>query len=162
MRRLLYCALGAALLALFWSAGAATPQDTRKAPARKSATKSKSGAKKTTSAARKKPAPSTATARTAASRKKPPARRVTWRNRQAAPTPERYKEIQNALAAKGYLSPGDANGTWGASSVDALKKFQSDQNLESTGKINSLSLIALGLGPKHEAAPPAGAKPEGN
>ena len=28
------------------------------------------------------------------------------------------------------------------------------QNLDSTGKINSLSLIALGLGPKHETAAP--------
>ena len=32
--------------------------------------------------------------------------------------------------------------------VDALKRFQSEQSLEPTGKIDSLSLIALGLGPK--------------
>jgi hypothetical protein len=76
--------------------------------------------------------------------------RVTWRNRQAEPTPERYKEIQSALAAKGFLDPADASGTWGQNSVDALKKFQAAQNIEVTGKINSLSLIALGLGPKRE------------
>ena len=78
--------------------------------------------------------------------------RSTWRNRQAAPTPERYKEIQDALAAKGYLEPEAANGTWGPTSVDALKRFQAAQNIEVTGKLNSLSLIALGLGPKHDTA----------
>jgi hypothetical protein len=42
--------------------------------------------------------------------------------------------------------------------VEALTKFQSEQNLGSTGKINSLSLIALGLGPRHDTA--QAAKPE--
>ena len=77
--------------------------------------------------------------------------------RQPAPTPQRYKEIQEALAAKGYLPADEVNGKWTDSSVSALKKFQTDQNLDATGKINSLSLIALGLGPKHEtegSAPP--------
>jgi hypothetical protein len=92
--------------------------------------------------------------------KKGPVRRGTTiaRSRQLAPTPERYKEIQQALVAKGYLPPEDANGKWTDSSVEALKKFQTDQNLDGTGKINSLSLIALGLGPKHDtstAAKPA-------
>ena len=84
--------------------------------------------------------------------KKDPAKRTTWRNRQLAPTPERYKEIQGALAAKGYLKPEDANGSWNQASVDALTRFQAEQNLGSTGKINSLSLIALGLGPRHDTA----------
>ena len=92
--------------------------------------------------------------------KKAPVKRTTWRNRQLAPTTERYKEIQGALAAKGYLKPEDASGSWNRASVDALAKFQSEQNLgSSTGKINSLSLIALGLGPKHDTAP-ASVKPE--
>jgi hypothetical protein len=105
------------------------------------------------------PGATKAGSRTTASRrgKKGPAKRVTWRNRQLAPTPQRYQEIQQALAAKGYLNPEDANGTWNQASVDALKKFQAGQNLDSTGKINSLSLIALGLGPRREtAAPKAG------
>lgn len=93
--------------------------------------------------------------------KKAPVNRVTWRNRQLAPTPDRYKQIQTALAAKGYLKPEDANGSWNQASVDGLKRFQSEQNIESTGKINSLSLIVLGLGPKHEApAAPAKAPPD--
>lgn len=83
--------------------------------------------------------------------KKGPVRKsaTTWRNRQLTPTPARYKEIQQALASKGYLPPEQANGTWNDSSTVALRKFQADQNLDGNGKINSLSLIALGLGPKH-------------
>jgi len=93
----------------------------------------------------------TATARSSRKRSS----QTTWRNRQLAPTPARYKEIQSALVSKGYLQPEDAHGSWNQASIDALKKFQRGQNLESTGKINSLSLIALGLGPKHETAQPA-------
>ena len=74
------------------------------------------------------------------------------RSSQQAPTTDRYKEIQQALATKGYLQ-GEPNGEWGADSVDALKRFQADQNLTPDGKLNSLSLIAMGLGPKrHDGA----------
>jgi hypothetical protein len=85
-------------------------------------------------------------------KKGPAAPRTTWRNRQATPSPDRYREIQGALIAKGYLTPEAANGAWDQASVDALKRFQTAQNLDSTGKINSLSLIALGLGPKYDTA----------
>jgi len=122
-------------------------------PVKKSATKSAVVQKKPASST-KASAPRAPASRTTASShrggKKAPVSRVTWRNRQLAPTPDRYKEIQSALAAKGYLKPEDANGSWNQASADALKRFQSEQNIESTGKINSLSLIALGLGPKHE------------
>jgi peptidoglycan hydrolase-like protein with peptidoglycan-binding domain len=67
------------------------------------------------------------------------------------PTPERLKEIQQALADKGYFK-NEPDGTWGPASIDALKRFQHDQNLSEDGKIGSLSLIALGLGPKREVA----------
>ena len=53
--------------------------------------------------------------------------------------------------AKGFLGSEAASGQWGPDSVDALKRFQTAQNLEPTGKIDSLSLIAMGLGPKHDA-----------
>jgi hypothetical protein len=157
MRTILCWAGIIALAALAWSA-----DDTP--PAKKKATSpQKTVTKPAASAAKKKAAPSktgvskAATQATPASRrgkKGPPAKRVTWRNRQLAPTPQRYKEIQAALAAKGYLKPEDANGAWNQASVDALKKFQAGQNLDSTGKINSLSLIALGLGPRRETAAP--------
>jgi Putative peptidoglycan binding domain len=84
--------------------------------------------------------------------KQPVSHAVTWRNRQMAPSPDRYKEIQQALAAKGYLQPEQATGVWDQNSVDALKRFQMEQNLDASGKLNSLSLIALGLGPKHDSA----------
>ncbi len=74
------------------------------------------------------------------------------RPRQMVPAPERYKEIQQALVSKGYLKPEEASGVWDQNSSDALKRFQTDQKLQGTGKIDSLSLIALGLGPKHDAA----------
>lgn len=67
---------------------------------------------------------------------------------QLQPTPERYKEIQQALAQKGYLHS-EPSGVWNQESADALRRFQQDQNLDPSGKLDSLSLIALGLGPKH-------------
>jgi len=70
---------------------------------------------------------------------------------QQQPTSERYKEIQQALADKGYFH-GPVDGVWGADSTDALKRFQHEQNLEDDGKIGSLSLIALGLGPQQGPA----------
>ncbi len=74
-----------------------------------------------------------------------------WRLGQQQPTPERYREIQEALIARGYLE-GPATGVWGPESVEALRRFQQDNHLDATGKINSLSLIALGLGPKRDSA----------
>ncbi len=71
-----------------------------------------------------------------------------WHPGQTAPTPERYKEIQEALAKKGYLR-GEASGAWNQDSTDALRRFQQDQNLQASGKLDSLSIIALGLGPKY-------------
>ena len=48
-------------------------------------------------------------------------------------------------------SQGTRPAAWGQASIDGLKRFQADQKIDTTGKINSLSLIALGLGPKHDA-----------
>ena len=117
----------------------------------------------TTAASKKKKSTSKSTPKTTAGKKTTAStkRRATtkkptvasWRNTQRTPTPERYKEIQQALASKGYLQPDSSNGVWSNSSVEALKKFQEDQNLEPSGKLDSLSLIALGLGPKHDQPP---------
>jgi len=57
------------------------------------------------------------------------------------------------LASKGYLQPDTVSGVWDTSSTSALKKFQQDQNLDPSGKIDSLSIIALGLGPKRDQSP---------
>jgi hypothetical protein len=86
---------------------------------------------------------------TAARRGSVPVRsQSTW---QARPSPERYREIQQALADKGFFK-GEVDGTWSTTSVTALKDFQRAQNLEPDGKLGSLSLIALGLGPKRIVA----------
>ncbi|MBS1855157.1 MAG: peptidoglycan-binding protein [Acidobacteria bacterium] len=178
MRRILTAATAAALVWLaaanaqtHKSTASRTPARTAaKAPAKKTAP-----AKKSASAAVRKSAPvsahkSTATKKgssTASSRNRRTARKpaTTWRNRQTAPSAERYKEIQSALVSRGYLSPDAATGTWGQSSADALKRFQTDQHIDASGKINSLSLIALGLGPNHGnsaavAPPPPKPQPE--
>ena len=164
----------AVMIALAWNAnGTLAAQE--KTPPKKTATKKKgtpakksgvrSSSKKgaptarkgtSTASARK---PGTTTKSASSHGKKTPAKRVTWRNRQMTPSPDRYREIQGALASKGFLNPEEATGTWNQASSDALKKFQAEQNLESSGKINSLSLIALGLGPKRETASAAPPKP---
>jgi peptidoglycan hydrolase-like protein with peptidoglycan-binding domain len=98
----------------------------------------------------------TASSKAAAGKKKTGSKRQaaptpSWRSTQRTPTPERYKEIQQALAAKGYLASESPSGVWDSASVDALKRFQQDQNLEPSGKIDSLSLIGLGLGPRRDS-----------
>jgi hypothetical protein len=69
---------------------------------------------------------------------------------QGNPTSTRYMEIQEALASRGYLKT-TPSGVWDQDSVAAMKSFQADQKLATTGKLTSLSLIALGLGPKPAA-----------
>jgi hypothetical protein len=157
-------ALIAAFVMLGLTAQGVTPAK-KKASAKKGAAKTASTAKKGTAnrtATPSKSGTSHSTATSAARRgKKSPS--TTWRNRQMAPTADRYKEIQSALASKGYLQPDQATGAWNQASIDALKKFQADQKIESSGKINSLSLIALGLGPKHDTAaakPPSPPAPD--
>jgi len=82
-----------------------------------------------------------------------PIAKTTWQPRQQTPTPERYKEIQQALVDKGYLKS-EPSGVWDADSTEALRQFQTDQKLTATGKITAPSLIGLGLGPS-TAGPPA-------
>ena len=175
MRKILSYAAMAAMIALAWNADGGALAAQEKTPPKKTSSKKKatparkpgvtSSSKKGAGTARKGTGTASArkpgtTTRSASSRgKKAPAKRVTWRNRQMTPSADRYREIQGALVSKGLLKPEDATGTWNQASSDALKKFQSDQNLESTGKINSLSLIALGLGPKRETASAVPPKP---
>ena len=61
-------------------------------------------------------------------------------------------DIQQALTDKGFYS-GPIDGNWNADCVDALKRIQEAQNLSPDGKLGSMSLIALGLGPKRQPLP---------
>jgi murein L,D-transpeptidase YcbB/YkuD len=119
-----------------------------KAPAAKAGVPGKAAARPVAKGAARPQARYAARGRVAARRATPARTSTTW---QRTPTPERYREIQQALVEKGFYS-GEANGTWGADSVDALKRFQAEQNLPTDGKLNSLTLIALGLGPKRNVA----------
>jgi hypothetical protein len=131
------------------------------ATAQQSQKKTVPAAKKTVAAKKKSTATAPKKGATTAGKKPAPKRpATTWRNRQLAPSADRYREIQTALAARGYLHNEDATGVWNQNSSDALKRFQTEQNIESSGKINSLSLIALGLGPKRDASPVVSPKPQ--
>jgi len=144
---------------------ATTPKkQTKTAATPTSTTKSKSSTHRKATTPAGKPASKKTTTKSTTSKKSKTASKhgkgsksttaASWRSRQLAPTPERYKEIQSALVQRGYLKK-DASGVWDADSADALRRFQQDQSLDATGKLNSLSLIALGLGPKKTAAAPA-------
>jgi hypothetical protein len=147
MRIILTCAAALSMAALAWGFQPPASAAKKKVPVKKAAVKS--AARKP--AAQSKTGAVVHTAATKKSAKKVPVKRTTWRNRQATPSSDRYREIQNALVAKGYLPADAATGAWDQASADALKKFQSEQNIDSNGKINSLSLIALGLGPRHDS-----------
>lgn len=64
---------------------------------------------------------------------------------QQTPTTDRVNEIQAALAKDGSYS-GEPNGKWDASSVEALRKFQSGHGLNPTGRLDAPTLQKLGLG----------------
>ena len=86
---------------------------------------------------------------------------------QQQPSPERIREIQRALTDHGY--PVEPTGVWGPQSMEALKKFQEARkinNMSGRGKLDPLTLIALGLGPRREPpqeppVPPEKATTEG-
>ncbi len=64
---------------------------------------------------------------------------------QAAPTPDRIKEIQTALQKDGSYE-GEPTGKWDAATTDAMKKYQDKNGITPTGKIDAVSLNKLGLG----------------
>jgi len=112
--------------------------------------------KKTSSKAVKK---TVATGKTAKSAKKKGAPAATRQTGQMAPTPARYKEIQAALVQRGYLA-GEPSGVWDADSMDAMRRYQTDQKLTPTGRVTASALIGLGLGPKPADSPAPAVPPE--
>ena len=123
----LVCACSASAHAANIASPTAPPQQSSAAPA----SGSSSAAAPTTSAAKKK-----SSKKHHASKREPT---------QKAPTPERISEIQSALARGGYYQ-GSPNGKWDSNTVSALQKFQSENGLSSSGKIDAPSLQKLGLG----------------
>ncbi len=140
--RLLFAPLLALALLLSGALQAAPPKAAAKKPSAKQG-QAGGGHKK---AAGKR----SASARKTAARPKPAG--------QQQPAPERIREIQRALAERGYAV--EPTGVWDAATVEALKKFQEDhdiRNLTGRGKLDPLTLIALGLGPSQSRAAPSGA-----
>ena len=141
----------------------AAPPAKKTKPAGAKKTSKKASTTKTSKAKGTTPAASTAGKKATASKKstakKSSAKQAARyrRSTQREPEPDRYKEIQQSLANRGYYS-GPVNGAWGPDSVEALKRFQRDQNIDDDGKLGALSLIALGLGPKRGAS--SAEKPE--
>ena len=123
--------LGAALaLGLGLLLGVQAPQST--AP--------KKSAPPKAAVAKKKPS---ARSKSKSKSKKPPVRA------QTKPTPERYKQIEQALHIRGYLKE-EPSGNWTPGAVEALRTFQADSKLPPTGRLDSHSLIALGLATGHD------------
>lgn len=140
----------AALAVWGFNAGAAPP--TRRAvPANKPSVVSAREAQRHSSTSRANPH-RTATRSRNRGRGAQPVATQRRRSGQPQPTEDRYREIQQALASRGYLAREPA-GDWKSDCEEALKRFQKDQNLPPNGRITSLSLIALGLGPKRDSAP---------
>jgi peptidoglycan hydrolase-like protein with peptidoglycan-binding domain len=64
---------------------------------------------------------------------------------QKAPAPDRIKEIQSALSREGAYT-GEPTGKWDDATVEAMKKYQGDNGITPTGKIDALTINKLGLG----------------
>jgi len=133
---------------------AAPVQKTKPAGAKKTAKKAstaRTSKAKGTAAAKGAAEKKAASSKTSSAKKSSAKQTARYRrSTQREPDPDRYKEIQQSLADRGYYS-GPVNGAWGPDSVEALKRFQRDQNIDDDGKLGALSLIALGLGPKRGA-----------
>lgn len=136
------------------SASSETPKKT--SPAKKSAKKSSKKKSSTQSAnksgtAKSSTAKPSATKKTASSKSgsKSKSKRAAAPRGQQRPTTERYKEIEEALASRGYLQE-EPTGKWSPTAVEALRSFQADHDLPPTGRLDSLSLMQLGLGPREQ------------
>ncbi len=86
-----------------------------------------------------------------------------------APTAERIREIQAALARAGAYNQ-EPNGKWDAASIEALKRYQTANGLKPAGKFDAPTLQKLGLGseiagraaprpPEQSPAPPPTSRP---
>jgi photosystem II stability/assembly factor-like uncharacterized protein len=87
----------------------------------------------------------------AAENKKPPAKKTARRvvattaKRRPAPSKDTIMRVQGALTAAGYRL-GEPDGKPGPATTAALKKFQDDRHLPVTGRLDSITLAALGIG----------------
>lgn len=92
-------------------------------------------------------APATSTAAPAKKTRKAPAKKSkkSRARAQTAPTPDRIREIQQALAKTGVYAA-EPTGKWDAATTEAMKSFQASHGLAATGKLDARTLQKLGLG----------------
>jgi hypothetical protein len=111
----------------------------------KSTTQSKSTGTSQTSQTKKAVTPAKSSSSSANAKKKAAAARTARSRMQMAPTADRIREIQSALAASDSYK-GQPNGKWDDASIAAMKHFQQVNGLNPSGKLDALSLQKLGLG----------------
>lgn len=120
----------------------------------KTGSKAKSSRAKTTTSTEKEKGLATAKARNQTlkghkvSKHKTSSRRVRG---QKSIDSERAMQIQQALIREHYLS-GEPTGSWDASSISAMQKYQSDQGWQTKLMPDSRALKKLGLGPDYSSA----------
>ncbi len=139
--------IAAVLTILLLASGVAAAQGSRAATANK-AKKAPSSGKKAVKSSQT--AAGKAKGRTSTSRRR---RRAVYRG-PTAPTPQRIREIQQALARSGHYRR-EATGKMDANTVAALSSFQEANGLQRTGKINAWTLRKLeqyGLPPSSRAS----------
>ena len=96
-------------------------------------------------APQKSPSPSAKSSSTSTAKKPSKRKRVRRARGQQAPSTERVKEIQQALAREGRYA-GEPTGKWDAATIEAMKSFQAANGFPVTGKLDARSLQKLGLG----------------
>jgi hypothetical protein len=63
-------------------------------------------------------------------------------------SPERAKEIQQALVKAGYMH--SVSGHWDSTSIEAMRRYQAAHHWQTRHVPDSRALIALGLGPHYD------------
>lgn len=77
------------------------------------------------------------------------AKKTSWKRKgQQGISPERAREIQDALIRQNYLS-GEPSGVWDARTQAAMVKYQGDNGWQTKVTPDSRALIKLGLGPNY-------------
>jgi hypothetical protein len=122
------------------SASSAASSSTKSSSTKSASTKSASTPKAATAKSS-----STSTAKKIATSRKTVARKTVRPHAPLAPTSGRISEIQSALASQGAYQ-GDPTGRWDDATVGAMRKFQSANGLNPSGKLDAHTLEKLGLG----------------
>ena len=76
-------------------------------------------------------------------------------------TGDAVRQLQATLVAHGFKTKGDADGTFGVNTVNALSSFQYEKRIKVNGRVDEATLAALGTPAPVPAAAPAAAPAAG-